>query len=282
MAGTAALCLAMLAVLGAGEVLSKPAHRPIGIAPADLEATPVDIQSPSGAHIRGWAVPGREGGGVVLLLHGVRADRREMLDRARFLKRQGFGALLIDLPAHGESDGDRITFGWREADGVRAAMRYLSDRWPEERIGVIGVSLGAASLVLSHPSPAPAAVVLESMYPTIDDAVSDRLRIYLGAAGPALAPVLLTQLPMRLGISPAQLRPAVDIADLHAPLLVAAGSVDRHTTLSETRRIFDNANGPKELWIVDNAAHVDLHARSTSEYEARIGGFLAMHLRRPH
>ena len=120
------------------------------------------------------------------------------------------------------------------------------------------------------------------MYPTIDDAVSDRLRIYLGAAGPALAPLLLTQLPLRLGISPAQLRPGVDIAELHAPLLVAAGSVDRHTTLRETRRIFDSANDPKELWIVDNAAHVDLHARSTPEYESRIGGFLALHLQRPH
>jgi len=280
-AATVVLCAALLAVLGAGEVLSQPAHRHVGSAPPDLDATPVDIQCSSGAHIRGWAVPGREGGGVVLLLHGVRADRREMIDRARFLKRQGFGALLIDLPAHGESDGDRITFGWREADGVRAALRYLSDRWPKEQVGVIGVSLGAASLVLSHPTPPPAAVVLESMYPTIADAVSDRLRIYLGAAGPTLAPVLLTQLPLRLGISPAQLRPAVEIADLHAPLLVAAGSVDRHTTLDETQRIFDSANGPKELWIVENAAHVDLHARSKPEYEARIGGFLALHLRKP-
>ena len=146
-AGTAVLCLAVLGVFGAGEALSHPAHREVGNAPADLDATPVDIPCPGGAHVRGWAVQGRQGGGVVLLLHGVRADRREMVDRARFLKRQGFSTLLIDLPAHGESDGDRITFGWREAEGVRAAMRYVSDRWPDERIGVIGVSLGAAGAV---------------------------------------------------------------------------------------------------------------------------------------
>jgi len=43
-------------------------------------------------------------------------------------------------------------------------------------VGVIGVSLGAASLVLAKPDPAPSAVVLESMYPTIEEAVSNRLR----------------------------------------------------------------------------------------------------------
>ncbi len=51
------------------------------------------------------AVSGQKGKGAVLLLHGVRADRREMLNRARFLKEEGYSVLLIDLPSHGESDG---------------------------------------------------------------------------------------------------------------------------------------------------------------------------------
>jgi len=59
----------------------------------------------------------------VLLLHGVRADRREMLGRARFLNRLGYGILLIDLPAHGESPDDHITFGAREA-------RACGPHWP--------------------------------------------------------------------------------------------------------------------------------------------------------
>jgi len=104
--------------------------------------------------------------GSVLLLHGLRSDRLQMLARARFLTAAGYFVLLIDLPAHGESSGDRITFGMREGKGVEAALDYLRQRFPRDRIGVIGVSLGAASLVLSHPARPPDAVVLESMYPT--------------------------------------------------------------------------------------------------------------------
>ena len=35
---------------------------------------------------------------------------------------------------------------------------------------------------------------------------------------------------------------------------------------------------PKELWVVEGAAHVDLHAYASADYESRIGGFLARHL----
>jgi fermentation-respiration switch protein FrsA (DUF1100 family) len=217
----------------------------------------------------------------VLLLHGVRADRREMLGRARFLNQLGYAVLLPDLPAHGESSGESITYGLREAEGVRAALAYLRQQLPQEKLGVIGVSLGAASLVLADAAPAPDAVVLESMFPTIAEAVQDRLRLYLGAPGPVLAPLLLWQLPWRLSVSPEQLQPIAHMARLHAPVLVAAGTDDQHTPLAETQRIFDAAQAPRSLWLVRGAAHVDLHRHATAEYEARVGAFLAQHLRAP-
>lgn len=186
--------------------------------------------------------------------------------------------LLIDLPGQGASTADAVTFGLREAHGVRAALDELRRRAPGQRIGVIGVSLGAASLVLCNNCGQVDAVVLESMYPAIEDAVADRLRMRLGAVGDALSPLLLSQLPLRLEVSPAQLRPIDRIGTLHAPVLVAAGSVDEHTTLAETRRLFAAAAEPKTLWVVDGAAHVDLHAFAPAEYERRIGAFLALHL----
>ncbi|GKS97473.1 alpha/beta fold hydrolase [Acidovorax sp. SUPP2825] len=271
------LCLAVL--LGAGEVLSHPHHRPVGAAPGDLPASPVRFDTVTGQSLAGWLVRGDAGAGAVLLLHGIGADRRQMLGRARFLHRLGYSVLLIDLPAHGESAGDRVTFGWNESQGVAAALDYLSDALPDEKIGVIGASLGAASLVLSRPDLSLEAVVLESMFPTIEDAVSDRLAMYLGPAGRWLTPLLLWQLPVRLGVSADQLRPIADLPSLHVPLLIAAGSEDRHTPLAETRRIYAAADDPKALWVVDGAAHVDLHGFDPPAYEARISAFLAKHLR---
>lgn len=35
----------------------------------------------------------------------------------------------------------------------------------------------------------------------------------------------------------------------------------------------------KSLWIVQGAAHVDLHAFAVADYERRVGGFLQYRLR---
>lgn len=273
------VALLVLAAFGAAEVLSRPASRPVGAPPAQLQAEVVTLRTKSQLKVAGWFAQGRPGAGAVLLLHGVRGDRRDMLGRALVLHEAGYAVMVIDLPAHGESDGDRITFGLHEAAGVAAALNFLRSRIPAERIGVIGVSLGAAALLFSRPEPAPAAVVLESMYPTITEAVEDRLAMRFGPLGKALAPVLLLQLPLRLGISADELRPINEVASIGAPLLVVTGSLDLHTTLPETHRLFAAAREPKDLWVVEGAAHVNLHSYNPQAYEQRVLSFLAGRLR---
>jgi fermentation-respiration switch protein FrsA (DUF1100 family) len=269
----------LLASLAVGEYLTRPVQRVVGSPPSGLHAQRVEIATPGDTRIAGWLVRGRSGAGVVLLLHALRADRRQMAARTAFLQAAGYSVLLIDLPAHGESHADRITFGANEARGVTAALEYLHKEFPGERVGAIAVSLGAASLVLAQPSPPLAAVVLESMYPTIEEAVADRLQLHLGAWARPLAPALLWQLPLRTGVSAQQLRPIDALPSLGSPVLVVSGALDRHTTLAETQRLYDAAREPRQLWIVPGAAHVDLHWHAPAAYEAKITAFLAEHLR---
>lgn len=272
-----ALALGAGALYGLGESLSRPARRMVGSAPAAWHAVQVALPMAGGGGLSGWYVRGRAGAGAVLLLHGVRADRGAMLGRAELLRREGYGVFLVDLPAHGESSGERITFGWREAEGVKAALAWLRLAAPGERYGVIGVSLGAASLLYSGEKVD--AAVLESMYPTIGEAVADRLDARLGAAGRAAAPLLLWQLPFRLGLDPEQLRPIDRIGAMGAPLLIASGAEDRHTTWAETRRLYDAAREPKALLEVPGAAHVDLQAHDPAAYAAAVLPFLRRYLR---
>lgn len=264
-----------------GGKLIRPAHRTVGSAPADLPAETVIMQyvsNQSTQAVSGWFARGQPGMGVVLLLHGVRSDRRQMLGRARFLFQAGYSVLLIDLPAHGESSGEHITFGYREAEGVRVAMLFLTETLPDEKIAVIGVSLGAVSFVLSKSTPVPDAVVLESMYPTIEEAIFRRLEKRLGPLSSLFTPLFIWQLPIRLGVSADHLRPITELPDLHSPVLILSGAEDRHTTVSDTQRLFDAANQPKALWIVEDAAHINLHAHAPQEYEAKILAFLRKYL----
>lgn len=267
-------------VFWAGDLLTKPARTPTGVPEPALRARSLTFDSVSGAKLSAWFASGSSGAGAILLLHAVRSNKRSMLPRAQFLSALGFSVFLVDLQAHGESEGERISFGHRESADVLASVAKLQELAPGERLGVLGASLGAASFLLSDVQPLVDAVVLESVYPTIEDAVANRLHIYFGEVGPWLSPLLLAQLRTRLGVAPSQLRPIERVSLLRCPVLIVHGTEDRHTPIQESRRLFAGIPTPKEFYALAGAAHVDLHAYGGEEYERRIGGFFARHLRR--
>jgi fermentation-respiration switch protein FrsA (DUF1100 family) len=205
-----------------------------------------------------------------------------MLERATFLHRSGFTVLALDFQAHGESPGSHITFGQLESFDAEAALGFLRGAAPGERVGVIGVSMGGAATLVGAKPLEVEALVLESVYPTFDDAVADRLHAWLGPIGflgDAVAPALIQLVAPWIGVDPARLRPIDLIAKVDEPLLLIAGTEDKYTHLDESRALFARARSPKELWDVRGAGHEDLHQFSPLEYERRVGGFLVAHLR---
>lgn len=229
--------------------------------------------------LRGWLLPGRQGAGAVVLMHGVRGSRLNMLSRARFLSAAGYTVLLFDFQAHGESTGEQITTGFLESRDAQAAVNFIRAAAPGERIGVIGISMGGASAALASPPLDAQAIVFEMVYPTIEQAIDDRLVMNLGGWARALRPLLTIQLKLRMGISADDLRPIDHVKELSAPKLFIAGAEDRHTTLEESEQLFDAASGPKEFWVVEGAGHTDLHAVNKQEYERHILDFFVRHLR---
>ena len=265
-----------------GGMLASPAFRPVGKPPPELAAVDVDLTSESGSRIPGWFSRGGAGEGAVLVLHGAGANRADMIPRALFLHALGYTVFLIDMQAHGESQGGHwITFGDLESRDALAALDYLRRAVPGERIGIIGLSMGAAATVLAEKPLHVDAIVLESMYPTIEAAVEDRLRMDPGPWAVPAAPLLIGVTGVRIGASPRRLRPIDHIAQLGAPLFLLHGAIDRHTRIDEAKAVFAAAAEPKTMWIVEGAAHVDLYHFAKDEYEARVGGFLAKYLRHP-
>lgn len=257
-------------------VAARP--RAVGAPPADLRATAFLVESDSGAAIAGWHARARPGCGVVVLVHGIYGTRRAMVERARLLLAADYSTVMIDLRAHGESPGDTITLGDLERHDVRAAVAYARREHPGEAVGLIGVSLGGVAAVLASPLDVDA-LVIESVYPDIDTAVRNRVAAQLGPLAWLPATLLLVQLEPRLGVARSALRPLDRMAGLGCPVLLLSGAEDPHTTVADTRTLFDAAREPKELWLVDGAGHVDLHAAAPAAYAARIGGFLGRHLR---
>lgn len=275
------VAIAIIAVAGAsylaGSVLSAPAMNVIGPPPTDLNVVDVEF-----AGVKGWFVSAGEGSPCLLLMHGVRSDRRSMIERARLLRQAGYSALLFDFQAHGESPGQHVTFGYRESSNARAAVSLLRSKFKCPKVAAIGHSLGGAAALLGDGPIEVDALILEAVYPTIDEAVAARLNIRLGDAGALLAPLLTLQLKPRLGIDSQDLRPVSRIGKLHSPVLIMTGAEDKHTPLEQARRLFSAANEPKEFWMIDGAEHVDLQKFSPVAYRNKILAFLAKHLGAPN
>jgi fermentation-respiration switch protein FrsA (DUF1100 family) len=268
-----------IVIWGIGVNATRPRPQKIGEIPADLTGRDVQFNSQSGSMLRGWFIPGIKGKGIVILMHGVQGNRLTMLNRGRFLARAGYSVLLFDFQAHGESSGKYITFGYLESKDAQAAVEFLHQNNQHEKIGVIGVSMGGAASLLATPPLEVDALILESVYPTIEEAISDRITIHLGTFGTIFTPLFTYQLKPQARVSPEELRPIEKAAKVTIPKYFIFGTEDRHTRIDESRRLYAHSADPKEAWAVDGAAHVDLHEYSKDEYERRVLDFLERHLR---
>jgi pimeloyl-ACP methyl ester carboxylesterase len=120
---------------------AKAIARPDG-APAELSE--VAFQSLDGSELRGLWLPSRNGTAVVFV-HGSGADRRALCAQALLVHGQGFGALLFDMPGHGESAG---TVHWTDEAraAVRGALRFARAQSGVSSVGGYGFSMGAYTL----------------------------------------------------------------------------------------------------------------------------------------
>ena len=105
----------------------------------------VAIPVADGETLAGWYAPPAENPGpVVMVLHGSRSDRTAALSHAQVLHAVGYGVLVYDQRASGESTGDRQSIGLYDQRDIELILAWLAAR-PEvdgERIG--GVEIGRA------------------------------------------------------------------------------------------------------------------------------------------
>lgn len=263
--------------LGVGHWYSKAAPRVIDIKPDGLEVEEVSFQSQTGGELRGWLGETEnptEAKGVVLLLHGIRADRRSMVTRARTFSDRGYHVLCLDFQAHGESPGKRITLGHLESQDTSAGVAWLRERYPALPLIVNGTSLGGACAVIASYKEPPDALIIESVFSDVATAAGNRLEMKLGKWSRFLHPLLTWQIKPLLGVSPNDLSPAEHIKDCTMPILIIHGTEDRHAQISEGRLLHQNAGGPCEIWELEGQGHEGLYAGDPEEWTRRVMDFL--------
>jgi pimeloyl-ACP methyl ester carboxylesterase len=104
----------------------------------------VVFEGGEGLKLHGWFVPSQNDV-TIIMLHGYGSNRTMMLWHAEQLIDAGYGVLMYDERASGESEGKRRSHGWEDVPDFGGAIDYLKTR-PDvdaSKIGAGGCSMGA-------------------------------------------------------------------------------------------------------------------------------------------
>jgi len=260
----------------AGGKLIAPSYTSVGKPPTTLVSENIVYEN-----VHGWFFPATTQLACVLLMHGVRANRTQMVNRAEFLVSDGYSSFAIDLQAHGETPGTEITFGFRESNSAASAVKFLRVEKNCTKVVALGSSLGGAASLLGTVKLPVDGYILESVYPSIEIAVENRLKIRFGDFGKLFAPLLYRQIPLRLGVRLSDLQPSAAIRNLKSPVLIMNGADDKRTTISDAEMLYQNAPDPKLFIKVEGASHEDLYNFQPAIYRKNVIEFLSKYIAEP-
>ena len=249
-----------------------PRVPPADRTPADWGAAYEDVTLGSdGTQLRGWYVPSRNGAAVVLL-HDHGANRLALAPHAETLSRAGYGVLMLDLRAHGRSDGRPFNLG-AAVDDALAAVAWVTRRHDvQARVAVMGVGLGGTlalhaaarnAFVRGAAADGPLPGTLPDLPPP--SGVADRLWRYPQA-------YLFHAALERLAPGPRLPANAHALGRLGGrPLLLLSAGRGREQRL--THHLFAAAGEPKTLYELPDAGHAIGWAVAPERYAQQLLAF---------
>lgn len=249
------------------------------------ELVNVQIAADDGALLRAWSLRPQQGSGtVVLLLHGLSDNRTGMMSYAELFLQHGFGVLMPDARAHGESGGQLATYGLFEATDIHQWVNWLVREQHPECIFGFAESMGAAQLLQSLSMEQRfCAVAAESPFSGFREIAYDRFGQFFGV-GPWVGRYLLrpaiegafAYTKWKYGLDLTQVSPEATAANSHVPILLVHGSIDRNIPIRHSWRIVKRNRGI-ELWEVAKADHCGAISVAREEFERRVVRFFAAH-----
>jgi len=229
-----------------------------------------------GLRLRTWTVRGRPERAAVVVAHGLGDTLESFTGVAERLNQRGHTVLLLDMRAHGGSEGRYTTLGGREREDVRAAMAHLRGQaLAGSGFLLMGYSMGAAAVLRAAArEPEARAVVAEAPYDTFRETVAWHGRLYYGLPRWfPLTPLAVGIAEWRAGFDADEVDVVRAARETRGALLAIADGGDPRMPERVVRRVFDAHPGPKEFWLAPGAEHAGASARP--EYWPKVLGFLS-------
>ena len=195
---------------------------------------------------------------------------RDMCGGNKLARKYGFNTLLVDLRAHGESQGHTITFGVKERLDTLCWIKYACQRFGEETpIFLVGVSMGAATALMTSDLDLPknvVGIIADCPYSTPSEVIASVCKKM------KLNPKILLPF-IRLGARMFghfrldDASAAKSVNNTQIPILLIHGEDDRFVPCEMSREIYAAKNGYMELHTFKGAGHALSYMIDADRYE---------------
>lgn len=241
----------------------------------------VRFPSRDGLMLSGWWIPAAQPTErTIIICHGREGSRDRETPHAKTLHAAGFNVLMFDFRAHGESEGEQVTFGMYEKDDLLGALDFLAGRGIT-RVGVLGFSLGATTAILTAAvSDRIAVIVAESAVVRLKNTLARRFWRYgvpypLGwvvAAWSLATATLFTRGRMD------QVDAIRWIPHLKAPILLIHGAADDLVSAAEVAELAVKCSAWAVVWQVAGAGHHEASQVATAAFNMHMLAWFDQHL----
>lgn len=238
----------------------------------------VFLRNERGQRLEAWYTRADQPKGTVLLFHGHASNKGGIRQEQAYFRALGFNTLAVDFRAHGNSEGNVCTIGYREVGDVKAAWDFVRQRG-ERNVVLWGVSMGAAAVLKAlhdFPEIRPGRVILECPFGSLQAAVDGRLRSM------HLPTVPFTQLLLLWGSAERAMwgfgfRPDAYARAVRCPVLLQWGALDNRVLRPETDAIVANlAAKDKTLVVFGKSGHQSFCQNEPAQWRAGVARFLGV------
>jgi len=248
-----------------------------------LSFLPVSFTTADGIEIKGWFIPPEQAQSprsrpLVVLLHGLGANRSQMLPYAALAAKEGYPSLLFDFRAHGQSGGSRTTIGWDERQDLAAALDFAREKLARRTFILWGVSMGAATAALTAPGRDDIhAMILESPYDTLRNTIRHHASLYFHLPQVVYEPLEVAWFQWLSGVKVDAVSPRDSLARMDAgvPLLLVGSQEDERMPPSLVESVARAANAQlRRVWISDTGPHAGIMYVNPEQYRMQVRRFL--------
>ena len=211
-----------------------------------------------------------------ILLHGYGRDGTFAYDYAEEYLKRGWNVLIPDLRAAGKSEGEFITMGALESRDVCDWAKKISDANPDAKIILHGVSMGAATaLMTAAQEPANLVAVVEDCgYTSAYEMFAAQLEKIFGLPEYPVMPCADIVCKMKTTVKISDAAPLAVVDKIKVPVLFIHGDADKLVPFEMCGRLFEACTSPKEKFVVAGAGHADCKLTNPAAYFDRVFKFL--------